>query len=144
MKKKVISILLPLFVQVSKKKKFILNLNNFRNAHFRTLSKAKNMYNDIMYLLAPKIRYTIEKCEIQYIYHHGTARSYDTSNPCSIIDKFACDGLTHVNYWKDDDHNTIADIRYTDGELDRENPHCEMRITVLKSKNGKLRKWDKA
>jgi len=132
-----ITISLPLDVQVSKKKKFILNLNNFRNAHFRTLSKAKNDYTDVVSKLAPKIDYTILKCEIEYVYHHGTARSYDLSNPCSIIDKFACDGLTHIGYWKDDNHSTIVKIKYTDSELDRENPRCDMIITVLKKKKKK-------
>lgn len=140
MKKDKITISLPLSIQVSKKKKFILNLNNFRNAHFRTLSKAKNDYSDIIRSIAPKINYTITRCEIEYVYHHGTARSYDVSNPCSILDKFACDGLTHIKYWKDDDHTTIVKVTYTDGELDRDNPRCDMIITVLKKKSKKNKK----
>lgn len=137
MKRDKIVIPLPLYMQVSKKKKFILNLNNFRNAHFRTLSKAKNMYNDIVAALAPKIDYTILKCEIEYVYHHGSARSFDISNPCSIIDKFACDGLTHLGYWKDDNYKTIGNVKYTVADIDRDNPRCDMIITVIKKKKKK-------
>jgi hypothetical protein len=37
---------LPLDVYYSKKKKFILNLNNYRNAHYRVLSTAKKIYSE--------------------------------------------------------------------------------------------------
>lgn len=131
---KKITISLPLSVQVTKKKRWILNLNNFRNTHFRTLSKAKNTYTDVVCAIAPNINYKIIKCKIKYEYHHGTARRYDTANPCSVIDKFTCDALTHKGYWKDDDSNTISEISYESMAIDRDNPRCDMVITVLKSK----------
>ena len=37
---------LPLEVYYSKKKKFILNLNNYRNAHYRVLSTSKRLYSE--------------------------------------------------------------------------------------------------
>ena len=37
---------LPLEVYYSEKKKFILNLNNYRNAHYRVLSIAKKVYTE--------------------------------------------------------------------------------------------------
>ena len=41
-----VKIKLSLDVYYSKKKKFILNLNNYRNAHYRVLSIAKKTYSD--------------------------------------------------------------------------------------------------
>lgn len=139
---KQIKINLPLNVQVSKKKKFILNLNNFRNVHYQTLNKAKAMYHQYIAAIAPKLDYRIAECSIHYVYHHGNARKYDIANPVSIIDKFACDGLTHINYWEDDNNEVIKKVTYEVGDLDRKDPRCEMIITVLKEeKNGrKVRK----
>ena len=46
-------VICPLEVWVSSNKKFILNLNNYRNTHFRVLTKAKKEYSA---LLAPQLR----------------------------------------------------------------------------------------
>lgn len=144
MSNKKIKITLPLNVQVSKRKKFILNLNNFRNVHYQTLNKAKAMYHDYVSIIAPKLDYRISECRIKYVYHHGNARKYDIANPVSIIDKFVCDALTHNNYWNDDNCEVIKEVTYQVGEMDRKNPRCEMIITVLKEeKNGRKARTNK-
>jgi Holliday junction resolvase RusA-like endonuclease len=47
-------LILPLTVPVSSKKNFILNLNNYRNAHFLVLSKAKSNYSEIVAGMLPE------------------------------------------------------------------------------------------
>tara|TARA_R110002020_G_scaffold175997_2_gene368023 strand:- start:3400 stop:3813 length:414 start_codon:yes stop_codon:yes gene_type:complete len=121
---------LPLRVKTSKKKDFILNLNVFRNAYFRTLSVAKKRYADIVKEAAPDINYKIEKCSITYTLYPKTKRRTDISNPCSIIDKFCCDSLTDKAYWNDDDYKTITEVNYRFGEVDKDNPRCEVEILV--------------
>ena len=119
---------------VSTRKKFILNLNNYRNAHFRVLSKAKNSYNILVARIAPKIDYKIVRCKLTYEYYHGSARKVDVSNPCTVIDKFSCDGLTHIGYWDDDDSKTIHEVKYVFKGIDRDNPRCDLIIEIEKSK----------
>ena len=129
---KKIKISLPLEVQVSKKKKFILNLNNYRNAHFRTLSAAKNLYHDIVIQTANKIPYIIKKCELAIVLYPKSKRKLDVANFCSICDKFASDSLTRLGYWSDDNYTVINAVKYIYGKVDKENPRFEYIIHVKK------------
>ena len=129
MSKPLLRIDLPLVVHTSKKTKFILNLNNYRNTHYRTLSKAKHTYCDLICDML-KGRKGIKKqgLELEYTYHHGNARRVDVSNPLSIIDKFASDALVHAGILPDDNTNIIKRVIYQNGGIDRENPRAELRI----------------
>ena len=120
---------LPLVVHTSKSTKFILNLNNYRNTHYRTLSKAKHMYNDLICDML-KGRKGIKKLglELEYTYHHGNARRVDVSNPLSVIDKFASDALVNAGILPDDNTNIIKRVVYQNGGIDRDNPRAELRI----------------
>jgi len=180
---------LPLRVAISADKSFILNLNNYRNAHHFTLNKAKKLYtlfvieqlpagnralfhisvldaehagklalskkkhkdNPALHsLVATKMKnqhehtreILVAKAEglktiritkqvyLHFTYHHGNRGKIDTANPCSIIDKFACDALTAAGIWPDDDSKTIKLTRYEPGSPDKSNPRCELRILL--------------
>ena len=90
-----INICLPLQIYYSKNKKFILNLNNYRNA-----------------------------------YYAKTKRRIDISNPCSIIDKFACDALVKAGVLKDDSFEQVNQVIYKFGGFDKENPRCELVVST--------------
>lgn len=176
---------LPLRVAQSKKKDFILNLNNYRNAHYLVLTKAKTRYADLVVALLPewnRMRYKVatirddfnrdvrkigkddgpkfaaayaererpavddliaryeEKykdsvrvrfdCRVRlyHTYFHGTHGTVDTSNPCSIIEKFTCDALTKASVWPDDNMKTVTGSENEYGGVDKENPRCELLI----------------
>lgn len=114
--------------KTKKDKKIILNLNNYRNLHYRISNDAKIQYKKDL-----KID-SIEKfscCELEYKYFHGNNRPVDLSNPCSVIDKFACDALTELGFWKDDNINHIKKVTYVWGGVDKDNPRCELTINEL-------------
>lgn len=123
-------ITLPLYVHTTKsetkKGKFILNLNNYRNTYFQKLNKAKVNYSDLIKKMLPKVKY--KTVELEYIYFAATKRKIDVSNPCSVIDKFTCDALTESGLWEDDNINTIKKVSYIWGGVDKENPRCELVI----------------
>ena len=127
----IIKFSLPLRVRISKTKDFILNLNVFRNTHYRILSTAKRRYSDIVNAIAPDIDYTIEKCELKVILYPKTKRRADLSNACSIVDKFAMDALQDIGYFDDDDYHTIPRVVYEFGEVDKENPRFDIEIKVF-------------
>ena len=108
---------LPLEVHYSKKKKFILNLNNYRNAHYRVLSISKSLYSDN---LVPRLkdfdRFT-EPVSLTYTYYARSNRRLDISNPCSIIDKFTCDALVKAEILEDDSFKQIKEVVYKFGGL---------------------------
>ena len=124
---------LPLEVYYSKKKKFILNLNNYRNAHYRVLSISKRLYSEN---LVPRLkgfdRFT-EPVSLTYTYYARSNRRLDISNPCSIIDKFTCDALVKAEILEDDSFKQIKEVVYKFGGVEKDNPRCELvisRITI--------------
>jgi hypothetical protein len=116
---------LPLEVYYSKNKKFILNLNNYRNAHYRILSNAKKIYTDnlIDRISYPKYK---EPVVLTYTYYAKSKRRLDISNPCSIIDKFTCDALVKAGVLEDDSSKQIKQVVYKYGGVDKDNPRCEL------------------
>jgi hypothetical protein len=122
---------LPLRVRLSiaGDKWFILNLNNYRNAHYQTLSKAKRYYGVIVVESLPKgTGKLVGPVHLHYRYYAASARRVDVSNPCSIIDKFCCDALTDAGVWDDDDVKTVVSVTYEYAGIDRANPRCELEI----------------
>jgi len=120
---------LPLEVYYSKKKKFILNLNNYRNAHYRVLSIAKKLYTDNLIPRLEDFDSFSEPVTLTYTYYAKSKRRIDVSNPCSIIDKFACDALVKAEILEDDSFKQIKEVVYRFGGVDKENPRCELVIT---------------
>jgi len=121
---------LPLEVYYTKNKKFILNLNNYRNAHYRILSNAKKIYADN---LVDRISYPkYEKpVVLTYTYYAKSKRRLDVSNPCSIIDKFTCDALVKAGVLEDDSSKQIKQVIYKYGGIDKDNPRCELVIKKI-------------
>jgi len=121
---------LPLEVYYTKNKKFILNLNNYRNAHYRTLASAKKIYTDN---LVDRISYPKyeEPVVLTYTYYAKSKRRLDVSNPCSIIDKFTCDALVKAEVLEDDSFEQIKEVIYKFGGIDKVNPRCVLVIKKI-------------
>ena len=129
-----VTLILPLEVFYSKKKKFILNLNNYRNAHYRVLSIAKKTYSDDLVEMIEKwddIPRFDNPVDLEYVYYAKSNRRVDVSNPCSIIDKFTCDALVRVGILEDDSSKQIKSITYVYGGVDKENPCCRLTIKEI-------------
>ena len=125
-------ILLPLRVQIGRNEDFILNLNNYRNAHYRVLSKAKTNYTaDILWRLQGKAKLHFKRARLDYVYYHGSKHGVDVSNPCSIIDKFTCDALVKHGVFTDDTADIVCGVSYSFGGIDKANPRCELTITAV-------------
>ena len=129
---------LPLEVYYTKNKKFILNLNNYRNAHYRTLASAKKIYADNLVDRISHPKYE-EPVVLIYTYYAKSKRRLDVSNPCSIIDKFTCDALVKAKIIEDDSFKQIKKVSYVFGGVDKHNPRCELTIKcfpLVRSKDG--------
>jgi len=118
---------LPLRVPVSKKKFFSLNLNQYRNAHYQTLDKAKKAFDKIAKDLIRGIP-KLERCTLEYTLYPGTRQICDTNNVCAIVDKFFSDSLVTHGVIEDDNYNIIADSRFKFGAIDKGNPRVEVVI----------------
>ena len=133
-----VTLILPLEVFYSKKKKFILNLNNYRNAHYRVLSIAKKTYSDDLVEMIEKwddIPRFDNPVDLEYVYYAKSNRRVDVSNPCSIIDKFTCDALVKAEILEDDSFEQIKEVFYKFGGVDKDNPRCILELFPSSKKN---------
>ena len=123
---------LPLSVMVGNKK-FILNLNHYRNAHYRVLSAAKKAYAALVTALLgntfPKFSEGIFM--LHYTLFPRTAAVGDVQNVLSIVDKFTADALVENGMFGDDNYKIIKGATYAFGAIDRTNPRAELRVCEL-------------
>lgn len=118
----------PLSVPTGKTKKFILNLNQYRNTHYYTLNTAKREYKEIVSsqlvgcALNPPVIVT-------YTYYPKTKRRTDLGNVLSIHQKFFEDSLVELGCLGDDDYTIIVQTIYAFGDVDKDNPRVDIKIS---------------
>jgi hypothetical protein len=118
----------PLSVPTTTKKRFYLNLNQYRNAHHFTLAKAKVNFHEMM---AQRVKHLPQFDTVNLIFtlYPGTEQLVDTSNVCSIVDKFFSDVLVKCHKIKDDNRKIVLSVVYRYGEIDRLNPRVDVSIS---------------
>lgn len=118
----------PLKILKNKLKYFILNLNNYRNTHFRVLNNTKITYKTI---LAPQIKalpYYDKPVFIWYELYPGSARLTDIGNVVSVHKKYFEDALVELKKIEDDNYNWIVGSIETFGKIDKLNPGVQIYI----------------
>lgn len=125
----------PLSISITKGKQFILNLNNYRNAHFQTLNKSKINYKQkLKEQIENEIYYPLSRIGIIYIVHKGDNRRFDIGNICSVHQKYFEDALTELGKIPDDKSENIPITVFLSGDRDKGNPRVDIRIYDLKDK----------
>lgn len=119
----------PLEIYYTKNKKFILNLNQYRNTHFFALSASKRAYKDFLWHDLPKKTFHAPVTLKIDLY---PKRKCDLSNVCSVIDKFVCDVLVEKGILKDDSIYEIGKVTYEFKEIDKINPRAEIMLDNVK------------
>lgn len=121
---------LPVSIQVSKNKRFPINLNHYRNAHYQTLNKAKQTFKDVISKSMLSIPH-LQHIKLVYRVYPATAQELDVANICSIADKFFSDALVEYGKIKDDNFKYVKKVEYEYGHVDRQNPHIDVEIHDL-------------
>jgi hypothetical protein len=94
-----------LIMGVRVKKKFYLNLNVYRNAHFHVLDKAKKQFKDELFKKYPELsEIKADYLELSYTVITWNKRKFDTMNVVAVTDKFFCDALIAGGVIPDDDY----------------------------------------
>lgn len=119
---------LPIKVKLAAKNYFYLNLNQYRNAHYHTLNKAKILFAGNVLPLLQNIPPLI-KCSLQYTYYAPSKREVDVSNVCSIVDKFFSDTFVEAGKLIDDNYKYLDEVTYLFGGIDPQNPRVTVTIT---------------
>lgn len=146
------TIKLPTYVWVGSKqdKKFYLNLNIYRNAHYHTLNQAKVAFTE---LVKPKLKNLPpqEHIRLTYTLYPQSRRGIDVANVCCIVDKFFSDTLVAAKTLEDDNHTVVVSVHFRFGEVRKNDPHVEVLIEavspdgeiVIKNSTPKRAKADK-
>jgi len=112
------SFYLPLHFELgkSKKKKYALNLNTYRNLHHQVNNNLKIKVSEYIknFVLILPIK---EPVKIDYIIYPGSKRRMDLDNMV-VIAKYVQDGLVSSGILEDDDYTHIVNISFQVGGLD--------------------------
>lgn len=123
----IFKVCLPLSVNVSSKKKFIFNINNYRNGHFFVLNKAKQLLKEFIQpqlINIPKLN----KIRLRYTLFKNDNRKCDVNNICTVADKFFCDALVEAGKLEDDNYDYLPLSVFRWGGIDKDNPRIEVEI----------------
>ena len=124
------TISLPISVQVSNNKKFTINLNHYRNAHYHTLNRAKKGFKDSIAGVLHNVPF-LSDIKLVYRVYPPTGQSLDVANICSIADKFFSDALVEFGKISDDNFKIVRKVEYEYGSVDKQNPRIEVDIHDL-------------
>lgn len=120
----------PLKVLATKLKGWILNLNQYRNTHFRTLNTVKINYKlwmEKQIKAGPKYN----KIACIYTVYPKDRRSFDLGNVCCIHQKFFEDALVELGKLPDDNYNYIPLVIYQFGKVDPLKPRVEVEVIEI-------------
>lgn len=123
-------ILLRTSPRTGEEKHFILNLNNYRNTHFRDLSLAKREYAKIIYPLINSIS-KLSTIELTYMLYRHNKRKVDVNNVLSVVDKFFQDCIVTAGIIEDDNYNFINKTTFSFGGIDHDAPEDYVIIRLI-------------
>lgn len=117
----------PLKILKNKVRQFVLNLNQYRNTHYRVLNNCKVNYKHHMAEQIKKAK-KYDKAIFVYKVFGGSKRRYDLGNVCSVHQKFFEDAFVELKKIDDDNSTYIPIVLYLKGNIDRENPRVEIDV----------------
>jgi len=121
-----LEITVPIHWQQTKKKRVMVALNWYRNAHFMVLNNAKKHFNN---LVSEQLNNEKFEAEVHVHYKVFVGRvNTDGGNIQSIIEKFVLDSLVKNKVIPDDTFDIVSSSS-SEYHLDRKNPRVEITIT---------------
>lgn len=113
----------PWTVKQSAKKKFSPNLNQYRNAHYQTLSKVKREYAKLIYPQLEGVE-PLGKVVVTLVAYPPNKRLFDCDNLSPHM-KFFLDALVTAEVLVDDNYTVVVRTLHEVGGIDKENPRVE-------------------
>lgn len=131
-KESILKIVLNTRIKLREKKYFNLNMNNYRNVHFRDLHKAKKLFARETIPLLKGIE-KMDRIKVEYHYYPNNRRRCDVNNVLSIVDKFFLDCLVEAGVIEDDNYMYITDTNFRFGGVDKDSrfPYVIAEITEI-------------
>ena len=120
----------PMKVLASKRKMLRLNLNEYRNTHYRILNNAKINYKEVMKKQIEKAK-RLGKALFVYTVYPGSKRNFDIGNICCIHEKFFEDAFVELGKLEDDNANFLPIVVYMYGGIDKDKPRVDIEAMEL-------------
>lgn len=134
MESRVIRLDMPLWVFVPRKtmpdRKFIINLNNYRNWQRFVEHTIKDQYKQVVKDRLKLPEGLLGNISIKYTLFKNDKRVCDIANILSIQDKYFSDALVELGYLEDDNYNFLKDIHYCWGGISKDHPRVEIEIVI--------------
>ena len=120
----------PMKILAGKRKMLRLNLNEYRNTHYRILNNAKINYKEFMKNQIEKAK-RLGKALFVYTVYPGSKRSFDIGNICCVHEKFFEDAFVELGKLEDDNANFLPLVVYMYGGIDKDNPRVDIEAMEL-------------
>jgi len=118
---------IPIKTPGTKRKPHPLNLNFYRNAHYRTLHKMKVDYEILTQNQVARLP-PLQRISLHYVLFPGSFQKVDISNVLSIVDKFFTDVLVHQGIIPDDSYDHVIQVSYSFGSITKGDPHVMVMV----------------
>lgn len=115
----------PAWIELGKNK-HSLNMNIYRNLHYRVLNNLKKAYAFLIEDETIKIDKVFDKIGIIYVVYKGDKRRYDINNITSVHAKFFEDALVGQGKLKDDNSKYLPVSCNIAGGIDPKNPRVDI------------------
>ena len=111
-------------------KKVRLNLNEYRNWHYRVSNIYKKSFKALVSESIESLLFT-KQIKIEYTYYAPDARKRDLMNVIAVVDKFFQDALVENGCMDSDDTDTVVAVSSLYGGIDRGNSRIDVTIIPL-------------
>ena len=108
-------------------RKWILNLNVYRNTDRFTLNNVKIAYTDAMKKQITTLP-NVGRVAVRFTLYPATRQQLDTPNICCVHDKFFMDAFVKAGKLEDDNFKFYVETGYKYGGVDKANPRVEIEI----------------
>jgi hypothetical protein len=127
---------LPMRIRTSSKKVTALNLNVYRNLHYRSLTALKHKFQNLgKKLLKDAGIPPLGRIQLRYMIYAKDKRKFDIVNFGSIVDKFFSDTLTQEGIIEDDNYTFLDDVSFGFGGITAQE-HILVTITEIEPRKG--------
>jgi hypothetical protein len=121
----------PLSLPQTKKKRWYLNLNIYRNSHYILLNNMKVLYPRLIQKQVDALPVFTTPIMVKYVVYPKDKRLFDLMNVCCIHSKFFLDTLVKSKKIPDDNYKIVVEERIAFGEVDPINPRVQIYIKPI-------------
>ena len=124
---------IPVYIEI-KSKTYFLSMNAYRNWHYFTSNKIKQLVEEQITAQFPKDHSKLNQYTVTYIYNYKSKVS-DLPNVCALASKYLNDAMKTAGLITDDNVQYLIAENYSVGYQSKEDPHILAFISEIHETN---------